>query len=127
MPVIFQQVIHSQDLIRNPNVFYLFGDNVKRTGYGGQAEACRGRKNALGVRTKFAPNMTSEAFFTDNEYEHLIKMIDQDLAPAFEKVSRGGIVVIPLAGLGTGRARLAETAPRVFKHLSDRLKLLAEL
>lgn len=41
--------IKRQDLKSNPNTQYLFGDNLKRSGFGGQAKEMRGEPNAIGI------------------------------------------------------------------------------
>jgi hypothetical protein len=55
MTLIFQEWITRKDLRENPDKRYVFGDNVERRGYGGQAKEMRGEPNAIGVVTKWAP------------------------------------------------------------------------
>lgn len=102
---------------------FLFGDNLTRRGFGGQAAAMRGEHNTIGIPTKKLPSNSKEAFFTDEEFEQNKFAIDQ----AFERLSRMSspqdqIVVVPSAGLGTGRAQLDTRAPRTFAYLQKRLK-----
>lgn len=52
MIVLHQKFIFREDLQANPDVYYLFGDNVERRGLGGQAKEMRGEPNAIGVATK---------------------------------------------------------------------------
>ncbi len=40
----------------NPDILYVFGDNMTGTGYGGQAAQMRGEVNAVGVPTKWRPD-----------------------------------------------------------------------
>jgi len=101
----------------NPDKIFLFGDNLIHIGYGGQAKEMRGEANARGIPTKKKPSMLPDSFFTDNEYDDNIKAIDK----AFSKIPPNHTIVIPMAGLGTGLARLPEKAPRTFKYLSLRL------
>ena len=56
MPVIYQKRICRDDLRRNPNAVYIFGDNEARTGLGGQAREMRGEPNAMGIATKRSPH-----------------------------------------------------------------------
>lgn len=112
MPVIFQKFIFRSDLKANPEVKYLFGDNLVRKGYGGQAKEMRGEPNAIGVATKRTPSNNPGEFFTDDEYtENTINMVT-DLMPAVEHLKRGGILVIPADGLGTGLSELPTRAPK---------------
>ncbi|SDK47143.1 hypothetical protein [Bradyrhizobium ottawaense] len=63
MPVVFQNWITRNDLLDNRDKMYVFGDNVQRTGFAGQAKEMRGEPNAIGVVTKWAPSMQPTAFF----------------------------------------------------------------
>lgn len=109
---------------RNHN--FLFGDNLLRRGFGGQAAAMRGEPNAIGIPTKKFPHNGEEAFFTDDEFEQNKAVIDQ----AFERLSRRSstaeqIIVIPADGLGTRRAQLESRAPLTFAYLQKRLRDLS--
>ena len=116
MKIIYQKRIYREDLQANPNVYYLFGDNVKHIGLGGQAAEMRGEPNAIGIPTKTAPGMADEDFFNDRDFAKNIDVI----AEAFHKVTelpKDSIVVIPLNGLGTGLAELDTRAPRTYSYL----------
>ena len=129
MPLIFQDRIVSDDLHAHPDRLFLFGDNELRRGRGGQAAACRGHTNAVGVATMRAPDREDSAYWTDADYDRITTVIDHDLAPAFDHIRLGGTVVCPSAGLGTGRAELPSRAPRVFAYLRQsiiRLKRLGD-
>jgi len=119
-----QKFIFRSDLRANPDVLYLFGDNLLRVGLGGQAKEMRGEPNAVGVATKRSPGMSTGDFFSDADYWAIRKQIDTDLAPAFEHLVDGGVVVIPEDGLGTGLSQLPERAPKVNRYLTDRLHAL---
>lgn len=129
MPVIFQSFIKRDDLKRNRTVKYLFGDNLVRKGFGGQAKEMRGEPNSIGVATKKLPSLDPNAFFTDLEYEENIRQIELDLQAAFEHVESGGILIIPSDGLGTGLSKLKEMAPKTNQFLEsqiDKLKSITE-
>ena len=127
MPIIKQKRIESEDCQANPEALYLFGDNDQRIGYGGQARAMRDEENAVGIRTKWLPNMKPAAFFDDDDYDEITAMIYQDLEPARAHLSAGKIVVIPMDGLGTGLSQLPDRAPRVFAYLQEQLTELETL
>ena len=60
------------DLQSNPEFLYAWGDNLARFGgannpKSGQAFACRGERNAVGIPTKHLPTMKDDAFFTDSD------------------------------------------------------------
>ena len=61
---------------------FLFGDNLARRGFGGQAAAMRGEPNVIGIPTKNLPGNSENAFFTDAEFEQNKAAIDQ----AFERL-----------------------------------------
>lgn len=124
MPIIRQYRIFRLDLVENPDVLYVFGDNVERRGLGGQAHSMRGEENAVGIRTKWTPELTAQAFFNDRDYEECIQMIDHDFEPVIDHLEAGGVVVIPLEGLGTGLAKLMQKAPRIYNYLKTKIETL---
>ena len=105
---------------------FLFGDNLARRGFGGQAAAMRGEPNVVGIPTKNLPSNSKDAFFTDAEFEQNKAAIDK----AFEQLSAlsstsDQVIVIPADGIGTGRAQLERRAPITFAYLQKRLKDLS--
>ncbi len=126
MPVIQQEIIKRSDARRNPRVLYVFGDNVTRKGLGGQARELRGERNSVGIRTKYTPG---EQYFVEAPAETIAqcRMIDEDMKRLFNHVARGGVVVWPSQGVGTGRARLPITAPTTFDYLMSKFKALLEV
>lgn len=129
MPVIFQKFYKREDARRNydpdrplETVLYVFGDNVKREGRGGQAAEMRDEPNAVGVATKYAPWQCFGE--TPAEIAAQKRIIDRDFRPLFEHVRRGGIVVWPTDGIGTGLARLPELAPTTYDYIEAKLAAL---
>lgn len=104
----------------NPDKAFLFGDNVQRVGFGGQAKEMRGEPNAFGIATKYKALMGGDAFLTDDDYLANCERIDSD----FRRLKRSGpqTVVIPADGLGTGLAELDKRAPKTFAYLQEKLK-----
>ena len=110
----------------NRDKLFLFGDNLERRGFGGQAAAMRGEPNAIGIPTKKSPSNSEGAFFSDNEFEHNKAAIDAAFAEILDAATDSiRVIVIPADGLGTGRAQLATRAPRTFAYLQQRLAGLA--
>lgn len=122
MPVIFQKHIDREDLRRNPTVLYVFGDNMARKGFAGQARAMRGERNAVGIATKFSPYIP----FTSDPVDLVVQsqQIDEDMKPLFSHVKRGGVVVWPSDGIGTGLADLLNRSPETFEYLKQKLGAL---
>jgi len=116
----YQKFIMRKDLKNNPDKIYVFGDNDHRSGYGGQAKEMRGESNAIGIRVKKSPSMSSNAFYTDDEYSNNIKKISDDLITLYN-ASHYKIIVFPSNGIGTGYAMLSKTAPRTFLFLNTKL------
>jgi hypothetical protein len=105
------------DVKANPNTIYVFGDNTKRTGTGGQAQI-RNNPNAMGIATKLAPSMEESAFMTDLDLASNKSVIDSDIAKI---KATGKSIVLPKDGFGTGLAKLKEKAPQTFTYLNQRL------
>lgn len=125
MPILFQQVIARADARRNGTVLYVFGDNVARRGMGGLAAELRNERNAVGIRTKYTPH----EFYTEDalSVEAQNRMIDEDMKALFDHIRKGGVVVWPARGIGSGTARLPVKSPSTFDHLERKLEALIEL
>lgn len=99
--------------------FFVYGDNAKRLGMGGQAQIRR-CSNARGVATKNSPTMDKSAFFSDQLEE--VKVIIHDLNKLKEMHSSelydNFTLVFPKDGLGTGLARLPTESPIINKLLA---------
>jgi len=115
------------DVKANPNKIYIFGDNTKQTGKGGQA-VIRDNENAFGIPTKKAPSRSADAYFYDTETINGIEtdMVDHnaiEIEYAISKIKQDGRpVVFPKDGLGTGLAKLKEKAPQTYAYLKQRLQ-----
>lgn len=124
MPILRVKCIKREDLKLNREWLFVFGDNLARRGYGGQAKEMRGEINAIGIPTKIAPGMNQEDFFRNHHWFDFLN----SAIPAFdiieEALKQGRGVVIPLDGIGTGLARLKETAPMLFGYIEGRIQKL---
>jgi hypothetical protein len=105
---------------------YLFGDNMAREGLGGQAKDMRGEVNSLGIPTKWRPSNAPGAFFSDSDWDYIGVRIS--IKSAFDTarmyLTAGFNVVIPSDGIGTGRADLANKAPKIFQEISNEIHAL---
>lgn len=111
--IIYQHRINRQDLRNNPSIYYLFGDNTRRVGYGGQAGQMRDEPNAIGIATKENPS----SYFSEDHFIQNMRVIWDDMQPVFHAIIAGKTIVIPSDGLGTGLSRLPEMAPKTNKGL----------
>ena len=110
----------------NRDKLFLFGDNLERRGFGGQAAVMRREPNAIGIPTKKSPSYRDDAFFSDDEFEQNKASIDAAFAEIMRAITDSiRVIVIPSDGLGTGRAQLERRAPRTFAHLQKRLTEIA--
>ena len=112
----------------NSKTLYVFGDNLKRDGYGRQA-VIRDIPNSIGIATKVSPYINKYSYFDDDDFEFYKRVIDTDIARLINKFYTGNYdnIVIPfnkengLFDIGTGLAKLQEKAPKVFDFLQARL------
>lgn len=120
------QFITREYVRANRDKLFLFGDNLERRGFGGQAAAMRAEPNAVGIPTKKSPTYKPGAFFTDAEFEQNKAAIDAAFAEVARSVSDSiRVIIIPSDGLGTGRAQLDKRAPRTFAYLQQKLTELS--
>jgi hypothetical protein len=105
---------------------YMFGDNMARIGYGGQAAAMRGFPNSIGVPTKHLPGMSATDFFSNDDYANNFVMtaIKAAFSHAYMLLAAGVDIVIPADGLGTGLAQLAVRSPFIFKWIENAIAYL---
>lgn len=122
--IIFQHRIYRIDLRNNPNVLYVFGDNVDRVGLGGQAGHMRGEPNAIGIATKWSPSMQEEAFFSDQNYDAISKIIDKDFNPLYNAAEKGKTIIFPSDGIGTGLSEMPTRCPELYKLVRDNIRML---
>jgi hypothetical protein len=115
--IIRQKWIFREDLRKNPDVIYVFGDNVVRRGMGGQAMEMRGEPNAHGVVTKWKPTTEDDAYFHDRDYDSIEKLLHVDFGNLRMRCMKDPnsipVVVFPADGLGTGLSELPKRAPRI--------------
>lgn len=109
---------YNRKLIQNnPDTFFVFGDNLARTGLGGQAKEARGEPNAIGVVTKRKPSNTEDSFFSDTREEMIA--VAKDIRKIKDLLDLGYNVVFPYDGIGTGLAKLPEKSPKIFSYIEQ--------
>ncbi len=91
---------------------FVFGDNLERRGFGGQAKAMRGEPNAIGIPTKRLPTMDPEAFLNDGDILVWLCAIYDDYQIL---LNHQGMIIWPAEGIGTGRARLKLSSPMIWR------------
>lgn len=116
----------TREQVVNSDAIWVFGDNLKRTGYGGQAAVCRGLPNTIGIITKLRPDNKQSAFARDDKFFDWVEIIKADIDKIEKRILQGKKVYI-MNGIGTGRARMPETAPKIFEYLVKKLNHLVDL
>lgn len=89
------------------------------------ARKCKDFSRSDQIRVILQPYEPS-AFYTDNMFDEWslaaapeLHQLDIALGWASHR-----IVVFPSYGIGTGRARLAQTSPKIFEYLNNKLSIL---
>lgn len=127
MIVIKQHRIYRVDLRANPKFLYVFGDNLDRKGFGGQAKEIRGEPNAFGIVTKRkAAHGHLDCYLHDYEKDAWAA-VDKDFDHLCEVAYDYWGIILPLDGIGTGLAQLSEYAPNLLKHINEKLEGLKDL
>lgn len=105
---------------REVNKLFVFGDNLRGLGTGGQANI-RALRNAHGIPTKRTPSMDDNAFFSDqvDEYYAIKNSLDK-----LEDIKNSGcyeFIVFPADGLGTGLAKMKQKSPALFEYMNQQI------
>lgn len=124
MPIVKMKFFTREIVQARPDDIFVFGDNMYRAGFGGQAGACRGEPNTLGIPTKFYPGMENHDFFSDNDFVEAKFFCDREFDKLIHYLSLGKTVILPADGLGTGLAELPTRAPKIYEYICKRLKEL---
>lgn len=126
--VIFNKFWTIEDCHRNRHCLFVFGDNLLNYGKRGQA-IIRDQPNTIGIPTKKRPGLQEGDFFTDNEYDQNIAIMEERKVQIINLVRSGcyDYLVLPSSGWGTGLARLDEKAPRTYEYCKLVFDELVEL
>lgn len=119
MPLRYEPHITRAYALANPAWWFVFGDNMARSGYGGLARELRSLPNSIGVRTKRLPSTETGAYFSDSEYDHWRGFISIDLALVEAKLKALCTVVWPRKGLGRGLSQMHVKCPRLLAYLES--------
>lgn len=92
--------ITEEFLRRNPNVVFVYGDNLIRKGKGGAAKL-RDEPNTYGFITKKYPNNNPESFYKPDEYR---KVFEVELAKLLKEIELNPNRVYLISKIGAGLA-----------------------
>lgn len=129
MPIRKQKRYTRAEIQANPNTIYVFGDNFRMKGYGGQAYEARGEPNAFGIPTKLTAgdylnreNMKSAGI----DASYIVNIIHAKFQHLFILLDMGVDVVWPEDGVGTGLADLKRQCPELYFAIEEASKLMFE-
>lgn len=118
--IIFKDFITREEVRKNRMKIYVFGDNLQKIGYGGQAKAMRGEYNTIGIPMQQAPYH----YFSDDDYIKVVPIIEAYFGLIKSHLECGQTVVIPSAGVGTGLSQLSKKAPKIWNFVKNKLEEL---
>lgn len=125
MPIKYAKFI-TRDMVRaEPEARFVFGDNIARLGYGGQAKEMRDEPNAIGIATKVFPGTYPADYFTDKPgaaFDDCMRIVAADIEKVRAALDEGRTVYVPFDGLGTGLSKLPQRAPRIAQFIIDQFK-----
>lgn len=115
-----------EQVMKEVDKVFLFGDNTNdrvNTKYipSSTQAVIRGLNNAIGIDTKKDRGTSPTSYFTNTDFEVFKKQVDQVIEQAKQS---GKTIVIPVDGIGTGKAMLKERAPKLFDYLQQELNKL---
>ena len=117
----------TRDMLRaERDRLFVFGDNLKRRGLGGQAGEMRGESNAVGIPTKVRPGRERRDYFVSTVACRVdfFEAVEGPCRRLLGHRDGGGGIVWPADGIGTGLAQLEQRAPCIFVWLEGfRLRL----
>ncbi len=108
-----------EEVANQPDKIFLFGDNTKdrtetkHVPTSTQA-VIRGLPNTIGIDTKKDRETDPKSYLSDDDFEWFKNHLDNQIQLA---ISSGKTVVIPADGIGTGKAKLKEKAPKLYEYL----------
>jgi hypothetical protein len=127
--IYLRQFIYRSDLILNPNVLFVFGDNMLHKGLGGQAREMRGQPNAIGIPTKQSPGTATHDYFINSDLQNA--RIRGEINSAFKKLRQQLLdnkdIVFPKSGIGTGLSQLETRAPEILRYIELHIRYLYEI
>lgn len=123
MPIIIQSQWYTKEqVMAEQDKVFVFGDNLARKGTGGQALACRGQPNTIGIVTKWDEKRNPGSYMYDTTLEINKSVIMQDFEKIFAIMRNKDdkrTIVLPADGLGTGLANLKENAPLTLQFIKQ--------
>ena len=127
MKIKFVDVFKRDEVAKDVDFVYLFGDNLEdmQTGYVPRKTQAviRGLPNAIGICTKRDRFTNSGSYLNNGDYGWFTVHVDTQIQAA---VNSGKGIALPVMGIGTGMAMLKAVAPDCDNYLRTKLCELIE-
>ena len=117
----FEELFTIELVKANPHKLYVFGDNLLKTGNGGQA-VIRDLPNTYGIPTKREPRTGKGAYFSDAKDEAVALSIAMICLNTIYNNGVFEAIVFPTKGIGTGRAHMKSKSPMLYKMMKNKLE-----
>lgn len=121
-----------QDAVDNPDKLFLFGDNIFNQIYPSIPRSTqaviRGLPNAWGICTKLDRHENEDSYLSDtqNHIDRLKRELNELYVTIYHNRILYKTIVLPKDGIGTGKAKLKEKAPKCWELLQEFLAPLYE-
>jgi len=117
-------IILRSEVQANPRTLYLFGDNTRRVGLGGQAKEMRYEPNTAGICTKLRPCNAPDCFMTDEDLGNNKEIIALDVEKVLNRCLNIEYDKVVIPPIGVGLAKLQDKAPLTWAYLQSQLAWL---
>ena len=114
-----KDTITREDIQKQRQTLFVFGDNDLRQGLEGSARTARGELNSASIRTKKLPSMEKSAFYNDAELEENKEKIKEDIKNIL-KISKH-YKKIKIFPLGETALSLKDKAPQTLEFLKQEI------
>lgn len=127
MPIIKQSKIDLNDLNENPNVFFVYMENAKKTGGDFITKMLRDKDNTLPVTLKKSGGTELDSYWIDKDLDFVQETLDNDLRAIEEILLNRGVVVFPLQMFNTEHfveEKFSQAGKRLFNDFVVKLEML---
>lgn len=110
--------ITEEFLKKNPNIIFVYGDNLLHKGLKGAAKL-RNNKNTYGFITKKYPNYNNNSYYTPEEYKPIF---EKELKKLINEIQNNPNKTYLISRLGAGLANRFKIYEKVIKEGLEPLK-----
>lgn len=118
--IILPHRINHKFVVNHSDWIFVYGSDVVRKAFFGQAYACGNEPNTYPVFTLFKDCPSGTKYFHDTAYSLWLPHINESI----DAIPIDGRPIIVFRGIGTGCSRMSELAPQLYNHMVDRLHVI---